>query len=518
MISDCGGGDKLVEALDIKREENGLVPAEIDSYTTEEDNRACVGIYHHLLEAFHECEMHCTKYLNIVAIFIHQMMRLLTGCVLKSSEMKHFKDLDVRNLKRLSEFPYVGYYELATGHIDVTSLAPLSSGAFSRTRTKQLVNIFSTSLMVGRKRVALLADTSDVKYLLKRLLLSGVQCYFETNTKVYIPNYRDQLEMLRRALIKVISLYNITIGVEDLMKILHHMISPFLDEKQKEYKVDLVLTGTMLRPECRVVAARARSQGKPVITISHGEGDLLIVDEPRTGYGELTFPTTYVGYGPQGRRCIETAVYGRGLYEPPLFVEANSNICRELYRGHREIKPLAKIDNPVFMYVPTNFIGERRYGPFHNPPDVWYGEWQKRIAEIFPDALYKKHPKETVEAPNCFKQVMRRDFVECVGMADVFIFDVISTAFNIAAATNKPIIYFDIGVRNIHEYVVPYIKGRTIWIDARQEKDTEDLRRELKRQGNRTMVNGYTERFCITDSEKRREETVADVVLEAIYG
>ena len=517
-MPDCCGGDKLVEGLDIKREENGLVPAGIRSYSIEEDNRVGVEIYHHLLEAFHECEMHCTQYLNIVAIFFHHLMQLLTGCVLKSSEIKHFMDLDVRNLKPLREFPYVGYYELATGHIDVRSLAPLSAGTFSRPRTKRLVNLLSKTLMVGRKRVALLADGSDVKYILKRLVLSGVRCYFETNTKVYIPKYREQLEILRRTIIKLALLYNINIRPDDLMEIVHHMISPFLDEKQKEYEVDLVLTGTILRPESRVVAARARSQGKPVITISHGEGDLLIVDEPRTGYGELTFPTTYVGYGPHGRLCIERAVYGRGLYQSPSFVEANSNICRELYRGDSEIKPLAKIENPVFMYVPTNFMGEKRYGPFHNPPDVWYGKWQERIAELFPEAIYKKHPKETVEAPKYFKRVVSRDFVECLGMADVFIFDVISTAFNIATATNKPIICFDIGVRNIHEYALRYIKGRTIWINARRDKDTEELKREIKNQENKTLVNAYTEMFCITDGEKRREETVADLVLEAIYG
>ena len=92
----------------------------------------------------------------------------------------------------------------------------------------------------------------------------------------------------------------------------------------------------------------------------------------------------------------------------------------------------------------------------------------------------KKHPKEEPDLPTPFRRVITGSLVDCLTMADVFIFDVISTAFNIAAATNKPIIYFDIGVRNIHHAVLPHLKERAIWIDARRDKSVAYLKKELK--------------------------------------
>ena len=81
---------------------------------------------------------------------------------------------------------------------------------------------------------------------------------------------------------------------------------------------------------------------------------------------------------------------------------------------------------------------------------------------------------------------------------DVFIFDYFSTPFSRAIATNKPIIYFDIGLRNLEKDVLDIIKKRVYYFKV-------DLNVNLKKQfnnfiinlssGNKKLINNFTNKF-----------------------
>ena len=62
---------------------------------------------------------------------------------------------------------------------------------------------------------------------------------------------------------------------------------------------------------------------------------------------------------------------------------------------------------------------------------------------------------------------IKKTFVEIENEVDIYVFDYIGTAFNQACATNKPVIYFDIGLRNISRHAMTKIKERTVYFNLK---------------------------------------------------
>ena len=78
-------------------------------------------------------------------------------------------------------------------------------------------------------------------------------------------------------------------------------------------------------------------------------------------------------------------------------------------------------------------------------------------------------------------------------------------------ATSKPVIYFDIGFRNLSEKALDDIKDRCIYIKSNPiESDIDfiDIRTKLYNE----KVNNFTESFCLGDLNKSREETVSNTI------
>ena len=80
------------------------------SSIVKKDNCDCIEIYNMLKHAFHECSDDTNKYLNIVAIFFHDLMRILTSYYLKKNELTSPYGIDVEAKRfQLKEFPYIDF-------------------------------------------------------------------------------------------------------------------------------------------------------------------------------------------------------------------------------------------------------------------------------------------------------------------------------------------------------------------------------------------------------------------------
>ena len=101
--------------------------------------------------------------------------------------------------------------------------------------------------------------------------------------------------------------------------------------------------------------------------------------------------------------------------------------------------------------------------------DSFYSVVQEYTACLFGDGLIiKAHPKNNLDV-KLFAKLKAKNFEDCLDLADVFVFDYHGTAFNIAAATNKPIIYFDYGIQNFTRKALAAIKSRTAYFDMRHQ-------------------------------------------------
>ena len=75
----------------------------------------------------------------------------------------------------------------------------------------------------------------------------------------------------------------------------------------------------------------------------------------------------------------------------------------------------------------------------------------------------------------------------------------------IAASTEKPIIYFNIGKRNLTVDGDRKIKERCTWIDI--DLENINIREGLKFADKKDKINNLTDKFSLTDETSLREES-----------
>ena len=126
---------------------------------------------------------------------------------------------------------------------------------------------------------------------------------------------------------------------------------------------------------------------------------------------------------------------------------------------------------------------------------------------------WKRHPDDRVEMGAAISGVTtyrKERFEEVMGDFDVLVFDYFSSAFSIGAATNKPIVYLDLGLRNFTPAGLDAIKKRCVYVQA-SPLDVEASVQQALASSRKVCVNDYSPTFSLADS-RPREAVVAEVV------
>jgi len=467
-------------------------------------NGNCLIIYKHLLDAFQECDSICAPYKNIVAVFFHDLMQILTGYIFKNIELHQKIILPELAGARYNVFPYIDYEDIRMGFNLEKNFYTLESNKQRSCTYKIARNVLNIGLR--KKSIALTTNAGcnkifDVRYKILHPQLSHI----------YIENQDKQLSFLIEHLCKSLEAIELTSDIKSLIALTKKHIETHCGLKEEFLSADMLVTGTTCKRQNRFLAAQAHRQNIPVLDVWHGEAD-GILDEPIIGYGELLYPDYILGYG-KVKNWFLNARYTKPLYPIQDHILSNSNIVRRIHTPEKIIKALDSIDNPALMYVPTGFSGLRNYGPFRALPDFHYKHWQEKVCSLFPNVILKWHSKFVLDIKDIKTDgiIEKRRFEKVYQNADVYIFDYCSTAFSIAAATSKPIIYLDLGIRNLTKNAQDAIRKRCIYVDLRQieEKNIYDAVMEQK---NKEFVNEYTCKFCLADHDEKREVTVKKTI------
>ena len=176
------------------------------------------------------------------------------------------------------------------------------------------------------------------------------------------------------------------------------------------------------------------------------------------------------------------------------------------------IPQLYNLDGKKIIYVPTNFIGKTRMGPFYGLPDKVYFEWQKYLLDQFETLLLKPHPKNRVNYGFPINRQMSGSLETCVQESDVIFIDSLgTTAFAIIASSSKPIIYFNIGIGNLTKNAEKLIRKRCLWIDIDLNYEN-DINDNINTKLPFSFTNKYTPYFSLTSHNESREETALNIV------
>lgn len=158
--------------------------------------------------------------------------------------------------------------------------------------------------------------------------------------------------------------------------------------------------------------------------------------------------------------------------------------------------------NTSVMYLAPQYFGEK---VFLNclPSDVVTVDWQIRLVSALNswglNVLYKQHPENNFEIPSSLLSISGMEIVsgyieECYNIADIFIFDFISSPFRTVAFSNKPMIFVDFGLGEISEDTYSVLSKRCAIISGWYDDD------------NRAQVNWSEMKEAVEASKKLSDD------------
>jgi hypothetical protein len=190
-------------------------------------------------------------------------------------------------------------------------------------------------------------------------------------------------------------------------------------------------------------------------------------------------------YSPEFAASLELSVSSHYIF-PSDFIAKNVTISGALnkvasYRdieievferrsspAPKPVRPPSNTGRRKVYYVPTMVRSQGRH-VFSAVPPIMYLDWQLRLASMMVeegiDLICKPHPEGVFEnrrhALEEVAEVDYRRFEETVSDADIFVFDRnFSTTFALALATDRPVVYIDLGAPNFHQAVDPLVASR----------------------------------------------------------
>lgn len=482
-----------------------------------EDNRICMEIYEVLLQDYKNSLKKFPREINVIGIFFIEILKLLTGLILRKREIENNLVIKDNLHKELHTWPYVGYRDLIHG------LDPDKKryGRFlnKKRNMKQVTAEMATGVrsIWGSSRTTIgIINTGLDKDIFKACLKSNKRIKFMNYfmQDFFVPSLNEQISYLLLCLEELNDRIGLPINIQTLGEIISRHIKSMVKEGDVvPIDIDILVCGSENEFHNRILSAIAKYQKKHVICVTHGEGFGLL-DEPLHGIGEQSFADAILGYGPFTLKNRASYRFLNDELLSNFYLPSSSEVAMQNHSSCK-IKSLNISSNTKVYYLPTSLSGANyRYGPYRDLPDLLYLNWHRKIVSYFDNIIIKAHPKEKHyrEFNQYHKSYITTDLRHIVNDIDVFVFDYISSAFFIAAATDKPIIFFDLGIRNIASEALYYIQNRTYYFDVNniKEVDSDSLLSQISTKS--PKENDLTEAFSLGDMKNSRVDVLMNYV------
>ena len=456
-----------------------------------------INIYHSLVTEYENNIKENGPYLNIFGIFMHEIMKYLTNyIIIENSNYNYNFEMD---------FPYLNTkYIKQPFHV-----LSLNSKQITTNKQKLLKNIFKLSIF-SKKNITICEDTpSEVKkYLIKNIFRFNIS--YTNRVKCFLPTKMSQINKLKDFLLEFCLKYKV-LNHDIFIQNFIQYIELYIQDNECEFNGEYFIGGSNSILSNRIMAAYFLANGKQVISLAHGEQDMLTLDDPYCGYADMSFCTYYISYG---SRCLTFNNYNTPLPgHKPTILRRNSEIVNNFYKNNSVDS--IDIKKPA-LYIPTSFSKNRRYGPFRDMDDEDYLSWQCEIFDKKRKIFYKGHPSNYFKPDFVNIDEMVYDNLKNINFNEYgyIILDYMSTAFALAAASSIPIIYFNLGLMNISEDVIEDVKSRVFWVDI-------DLTNDIKPQiesalltfikVRRNYKKNYTSQYSLADN--RLKDILAKILV-----
>ena len=459
---------------------------------------------------------------TLSGVFFHEAVKLVTSAHFRYVEMQNNLTLKSSAINTTA-LPYVTYdcFFAQETSSDPVEEKKIKKGALRRQVVGGLLSCINKTVGMLKPNAATVAvldfQATKIRTFIG-LLLRGYKiriieqpqhCFFSD----FEAQYESLLEICGVALRRIPGL-----PVTVIEKRLQPVVLRYISTIDPGINDQVLLVGTLSKIENRVVAANFYKQNLPVVTVHHGYGSGLgVLDEPIFKYGESSFCSVVVQAGKVPSSGFFADLEPLDLLTPtyPHVVGAESKTIKNIFCSvGGQIPKISSLNEPAVMYVPTLYSGLETYAPYRGLPDEIYFRWQKyliaSLMELFTVTL-KLHPKGSGAALDHDLKIERAPFEVSYRKAEVFVFDYVSTAFNIAAATDRPIIFVDLKVRNFKPAALEAIKARCLYISI-EELESQLFSNVIKAKWNQSSINAYTPDYCLNPNGKTLEAQILDAV------
>ena len=453
-----------------------LNPLEQLIHQVECDNQMCLKIYEQLVCALDESSKSYARHENVIAVYFLDILKFVTGSLLRQGEINKGKFYLAHKNNQIaalgtggSSWPYYRYDELNCGALrDPISFGHDLSVKMGRPKTIGLLSLLSLFAAKEKKYISLSPKAiSAERILLLMCHRIGFRLIKSSSSEKFgFPNFRSQLQLIESLIADLLCGADFRIRPSEMANTFsNHVLANCVEGKMPKFNFgELFLAGGGCEIINRLLSAAAIEQGVPVVNVFHG-GSYGVQIKPSFNIGELYMCDHLVTYGERWENWSSAhfpTVHG---YVNAKFYGGHFSSARKLYSGEKIRSPSK---TARLMYVPTTLRGANaRYGPFEDFEDVLYENWWQELRKIFGDQMIiKLHPKSRKKAA-VREPTLRGSLERLVCNADTFIFDYVSTAFSLIAATEKPIIFLDTGLQNFDEKALDTIKRRTVYFNLK---------------------------------------------------
>jgi len=485
-----------------------------------DDNEISLRIYNSLTAKYIQSLNSYPKDINLIGVYFVDILKLLTHTFLKVKEINlGITPNNEYASKSLNTWPYVSYKDIYSS-CNVESKTFGKGSAIEQSQIKLLIQfLVNIQYLFGSKPSSTLSLISPKIDSGPNLLWSQAS-NIKTNMLNLqsgwfgVPQLDDQIKLLRESIAEIMENHHPLSSKLILDLLERHIRADCHSGNSKiQFKGKILLLSSGVELHNRMLSISALQKEIPVINVMHGEA-FGVQDEPIcSDFTEFMYSDAILGYG-EGF-IASASPYKFGIKKTISYIKSNGVKASKYFENEYQ-KPSLDKKNIKYFYYPTSLSGvSHRYGPYRDTADYLYLKWQESMFSIFGDSIViKSHPKEKYSKSYSFhnKKLISGSLEDLLNDIDVFIFDYIGTAFHEACSTNKPIVYFDLGIRNIHKDALNVIKDRTIYFDI---KDGMPTLSEVKdRLFQEDKENNYSTKYSLCGDDKTRAQSLSEGIQE----
>lgn len=469
--------------------------------------KTCKERIDYVIDLTHEYYMKCDSISeydnnNIVGLYFHEIVRLFATIILRKEIAKYRGS---NNNQFMQE-------KLRFGYRNNASIYKFNKKLGKR---RSFISLLAKMLFFLKRPTLFLGDVSinNYKIILSAYLKGYKVSYLNYDNKVFIDQFDDQYKVLIELIKALCDFAEINFDktlqndINDAQSIISLNSSTIKMFKNK----DVVLIGSPGKVNNRINSINAHVNSNKVIGVLHSDESGAVNYKGGWRYDDRSNCTHLIGYGPFGDHLKNKndnfmSLSGRDY----SYIQSDSEICRKVFNKDIDISKLlsySSIHKQKGLYITkrTNDVSVLSANPLIDPID--YLKWQRFLLNNFQKVFVKKHPKQYLnddyENPvdsraNLGKIVKDNDY-------DYFIIDnVTSTAFNLIAASNKPIIYFNIETPELTELAEKSIKERVLWVDIDIFSNYDGFDQYKNYKISPKFKNNYTEMFSLSINQVSR--------------